>query len=64
LAVLILDKYVVVRYAIGEQGYLVGRILLEQADVNAQMLRDGVAWYFQPDGSELVESDPAALPGM
>lgn len=58
LSDLILDKYVVVRYtAIGEQGYLVGRILLEQADVNAQMLRDGVAWYFQPDGSELAESD-------
>jgi hypothetical protein len=58
LSDLILDKYVVVRYtAIGEQGYLVARILLEQADINAQMLRDGVAWYFQPDASELVEAD-------
>jgi hypothetical protein len=38
---LILRKFVVVRYTgIGDRGYLVGRILLEQADVNAQMLRE------------------------
>lgn len=58
LSDLILQKFVVVRYTgIGEQGYLVGRVLLEQGDVNAQMLRDGVAWYFEPDGNDLVESD-------
>ena len=58
LSDLILGKYVVVRYTgIGEQGYLVGRILLEQADINAQMLRDGVAWYYQPDESDLAEAD-------
>lgn len=64
LADLVLNKYVVVRYTgIGSQGYLVGRILLEQADVNAQMLRDGVAWYYQPDESDLSEADKLVYPG-
>jgi hypothetical protein len=39
---LILRKFVVVRYTgIGDRGYLVGRILLEQADVNA----DAEGWW-------------------
>lgn len=55
---LILRKFVVVRYTgIGDRGYLVGRILLEQGDVNAQMLRDGVAWYYQPEATNLSEAD-------
>jgi len=63
LADLILNKYVVVRYTgIGQQGYLVGRILLEQADMNAQMLRDGVAWYYQPDESDLSDADRQIYP--
>jgi endonuclease YncB( thermonuclease family) len=64
LADLILDKYVVVRYTgIGSQGYLVGRVLLEQADINAQMLRDGVAWYYKSDESDLSEADRQVYPG-
>lgn len=63
LADLILGKYVVVRYTgIGQEGYLVGRILLEQVDVNAQMLRDGVAWYYRPDESDLAEADRQIYP--
>jgi hypothetical protein len=63
LAELVLGKYVVVRYTgIGSQGYLVGRILLEQADINAQMLRDGVAWFYQPEEANLSESERQLYP--
>jgi endonuclease YncB( thermonuclease family) len=63
LADLVLGKYVVVRYTgIGTQGYLVGRILLEQADINAQMLRDGVAWFYQPEEANLSESERQLYP--
>jgi endonuclease YncB( thermonuclease family) len=63
LADLVLGKYVVVRYTgIGSQGFLVGRVLLEQADINAQMLRDGVAWYNQPEEVDLSASDRQTYP--
>jgi len=63
LADLILNKYVVVRYTgIGEKGYLVGRVLLEQVDINAQMLRDGVAWFSETDASDLAEADRQLYP--
>ena len=63
LADLILGKYVLVHYTgIGQEGYLIGKVLLEQADMNAQMLRDGVAWYHQPDASDLTESDRQIYP--
>ena len=63
LSDLILGKFVVVRYTgIGEQGYLIGRVLLEQGDINAQMLRDGVAWYFPPDANDLAETDRQLYP--
>ena len=63
LADLVLGKFVVVRYTgIGSQGYLVGRILLEQADINAQMLRDGVAWYYQVEAVDLSEAERQLYP--
>ncbi|HXM33794.1 MAG TPA: thermonuclease family protein [Pyrinomonadaceae bacterium] len=63
LSDLILGKYVVVRYTgIGKQGYLIGTVLLEQADINAQMLRDGVAWYFPPDADDLAEANRQLYP--
>ena len=63
LADLILRKYVVLRYTgIGEQGHLVGRVLLEQTDINAQMLRDGVAWYYQPEATDLSAADRELYP--
>src|SRR5467141_2722170 len=52
LSDLILGKYVVVRYTgLGSDGYIMGRILLEEVDVGAQMLRDGVGWYYAADES-------------
>jgi endonuclease YncB( thermonuclease family) len=63
LADLILRKYVVLRYTgIGERGDLVGRVLLERADINAQMIRDGVAWYYQPEATDLSAADRELYP--
>jgi micrococcal nuclease len=46
LADLILNKGVVVEYSgLGHDGAIVGRVLLNDVDMNAQMIRDGVAWY-------------------
>src|SRR5215204_5208511 len=42
---LVYDKVVVVEYAgIGEHSNLIGRVLLNDNDICAQMLRDGAAW--------------------
>ena len=53
LSDLILNKYVVVRSSRLQDGYLIGRVLLGDMDVAAQMIRDGVAWYDKPDESHL-----------
>jgi endonuclease YncB( thermonuclease family) len=53
LSDLILNKYVVVRYSRLQDGYLVGKVLLGDMDVGAQMIRDGVAWYDKPDERHL-----------
>ena len=53
LSDLILNKYVVVRYSRLQDGYLVGKVLLGDMDIGAQMIRDGVAWYDRPDESHL-----------
>jgi endonuclease YncB( thermonuclease family) len=46
LADLVLNKFVVVHYTgLGQNGYIVGKVTLDDMDVCAQMLRDGVAWY-------------------
>ena len=46
LADLVFDKFVFVEYTgIGLHTDLIGRVLLNGADINAQMIRDGVAWY-------------------
>ena len=43
---LIYDKYVSVEYAgIGQHSSLIGRVLLNDMDVSAQMIRDGAAWF-------------------
>ena len=57
LSDLILNKYVVVRYSRLQHGYLVGKVLLGDMDVGAQMIRDGVAWYDKPDESHLGEQE-------
>ena len=46
LADLVFDKFVFVEYTgIGLHTDLIGRVLLNGADINAQMIRDGAAWY-------------------
>lgn len=54
---LVLNKLVSVEYSgLGQNGSLVGRVILDGADICAQMLRDGVAW-FDVTHSRLNESD-------
>jgi endonuclease YncB( thermonuclease family) len=55
LADLVLNKYVRVRYSALRDGYIVGQVLLENMDVGAQMLRDGVGWYNKSDETLLGE---------
>ena len=46
LADLVLNKFVVVHYTgLGQNGFILGRVVVDEMDVCAQMLRDGVAWY-------------------
>jgi micrococcal nuclease len=46
LADLVLDKSVLVEYSgIGSDSSLTGRVLLNDADIGAQMIRDGAAWF-------------------
>lgn len=46
LSDLVLEKNVVVEYSgLGHDGAIVGRVLINDADMNAQMIRDGAAWY-------------------
>jgi endonuclease YncB( thermonuclease family) len=54
LADLVLGKFVVVHYTgLGQKGYIVGRVVVADMDVCAQMLRDGVAWYDASTASRL-----------
>jgi endonuclease YncB( thermonuclease family) len=57
LADLILNKYVVVRYSLLSDGYLVGQVLAGDMDIGAQMIRDGVAWYDKSEGKRLSSVD-------
>jgi micrococcal nuclease len=46
LADLVLDKSVLVEYSgIAADSSLTGRVLLDNADIGAQMIRDGAAWF-------------------
>lgn len=54
LADLIFEKSVLVEYAgIGPDSSLTGRVLLNDADIGAQMIRDGVAWFDASNGNRL-----------
>jgi endonuclease YncB( thermonuclease family) len=58
LADLVLNKYVIVHYTgLGRDGHIVGRVVLGEMDVCAQMLRDGVAWYDTNDRNMLSLDD-------
>jgi len=46
LSDLVYDKQVLVEYSgIGEHSSLIGRVLLNDLDISAQMIRDGAAWF-------------------
>ena len=57
LADLVFDKQVVVEYlGIGTHNVLIGRVLLNDADINAQMIRDGAAWFDPKYKSQLSDT--------
>jgi endonuclease YncB( thermonuclease family) len=42
----VLNKFVVVHYSgLGANNYIIGRVVLDEMDVCAQMIRDGAAWF-------------------
>ena len=64
LSDLVLNKFVVVHYSgLGHNSYILGRVVLGEMDVCAQMLRDGVAWFDSNGASRLsqVERETYAL---
>jgi len=55
---LVFDKFVSVEYSgLGQNGNLLGKVLINGQDVGAQMIRDGVAWYDPSYKSRLSEAD-------
>ena len=55
---LVLEKSVLVEYAgIAPDSSLTGRVLLNNADIGAQMIRDGVAWFDANNGNRLSAND-------
>jgi endonuclease YncB( thermonuclease family) len=58
LADLVFEKSVLVEYGgIGADSSLTGRVLLNDADIGAQMIRDGVAWFDASSGNRLSAND-------
>lgn len=58
LSDLILNKLVLVEYSgLVESRYILGRMMLDNLDIGAQMLRDGVAWYDSSGASRLTVSE-------
>lgn len=55
LSDLILNKVVTVQYTGFEDGHLVGHVQCGGMDINAQMIRDGVAWYNSLEAMNLSE---------
>ncbi len=54
LSDLVFEKSVVVEYAgIASDSSLTGRVLLNDADIGAQMIRDGAAWFDPHNGNRL-----------
>jgi endonuclease YncB( thermonuclease family) len=58
LSDLVFEKSVLVEYAgIAADSSLTGRVLLNDADIGAQMIRDGVAWFDPGSGNRLSAND-------
>jgi endonuclease YncB( thermonuclease family) len=61
LSQLVAGKFVVVQAKRLEQdGALLGQVMLNNVDLGAQMVRDGVAWYNKLEAGDLSEQDRAA----
>lgn len=57
LSDLILNKLVVVHYSgLGDDALILGKVILKDTDIGAQMLRDGVAWYDKNYDNILTEN--------
>src|SRR5829696_9038127 len=58
LSDLVYDKSVLVEYwGIAADGSLVGRVMLNNADIGAQMIRDGAAWFDPNNQGRLSVAD-------
>ena len=58
LADLVFDKGVLVQYSgISSDSSLTGRVLLNDADIGAQMIRDGAAWFDPNTSDQLATTD-------
>src|ERR1044071_3700207 len=58
LSDLVFEKSVLVEYAgIAADSSLTGRVFLNDADIGAQMIRDGVAWFDPSNGNRLSETN-------
>jgi micrococcal nuclease len=58
LADLVFDRSVLVEYSgIAADSSLTGRVLLNSADIGAQMIRDGAAWFDSSNGNRLTADD-------
>lgn len=58
LSELVFDKSVLVEYwGIAADGSLVGRVTLDKADIGAQMIRDGAAWFDASNQGRLSVDD-------
>lgn len=58
LSDLVYDKSVLVEYwGIAADGSLVGRVMLENSDIGAQMIRDGAAWFDASNQGRLSLAD-------
>ena len=58
LAQLVLNKFIVVQYSgLGPHNYIVGKVLIGDVDICAQMIRDGAAWYSDTDAGYLSPED-------
>jgi endonuclease YncB( thermonuclease family) len=58
LADLVFDKAVLIHYSgISADSTITGRVLLNDADIGAQMIRDGAAWFDPNNGDRLAQMD-------
>ena len=58
LADLVYDRSVMVEYSgISADGSLFGRVMLDKADIGAQMIRDGAAWFDKSNHDRLSAGD-------